>query len=252
MKNFFDYTQLAVRTDKDPRFILSDLNGTKIRLVHACLGMTSEAGELFFALTSNDKENIKEEIGDICWYVALAKDSITSINNIELTDLSELQDEVFIFTLISECADIVKKWFIYNKAPDLFIFDSKLGAIVSALSRIAGDFNLTIEECLEHNIDKLKKRYPDSYSDDHAIARADKADFEKLSRILLDSVFGENMPYPEDLDEMENRLSDIPDKPHFFPSDLSDVIKSILGFDPSESPMIEFRGNSNDAEHGIG
>jgi NTP pyrophosphatase (non-canonical NTP hydrolase) len=104
-----EYQQLALRTEKP-------LEGLD-RLVHAALGAVSDSGELATAVKAAwvygknlDGENVREEIGDILWYLAIAADAIE--------------------TSLSECA-----------------------------------------RC---NIEKLKKRYPEKYTDQDAIKRADK------------------------------------------------------------------------------
>ena len=87
-------------------------------LLHAALGLTSEVGELadpikkaMFYGKPLDVENIKEEAGDLLWYLA--------------------------------------------------------GPLCRALG-------CTLEELAAANIAKLKARYPGTYSDHAAIARADK------------------------------------------------------------------------------
>lgn len=86
-------------------------------LLHASLGISGEAGEFLDAVKKSfiynkflDKENAKEEIGDILWYVALA------------------------------CRAL----------------------------------NVTFEEIMQENINKLTLRYPEKYTDSDAVARADK------------------------------------------------------------------------------
>jgi NTP pyrophosphatase (non-canonical NTP hydrolase) len=86
-------------------------------LLHAAFGISGEAGEILDAVKKSfiynkplDKENMKEEIGDCLWYIALA------------------------------CRTL----------------------------------NVSFEEIMKSNIDKLTKRYPEKYTDAHAIARADK------------------------------------------------------------------------------
>lgn len=86
-------------------------------LLHASLGLSSEAGEFTDAVKKNfiygkalDKENLIEELGDIMWFVALA----CEVLNVEMVDV------------------------------------------------------------MEQNIEKLKRRYPEKYSDELAIKRLDK------------------------------------------------------------------------------
>lgn len=71
MIDFQSYQSLAMRTAK--RMELKD------DLMHAALGLTSEAGEFADAVKKHlvygrplDKANATEEVGDILWYVALA------------------------------------------------------------------------------------------------------------------------------------------------------------------------------------
>jgi NTP pyrophosphatase (non-canonical NTP hydrolase) len=87
------------------------------RLLHGAIGVSGEAGELIDSIKKTafygkpiDKENIKEECGDILWYINEVLDST----------------------------------------------------------------GLTWDEVKEHNINKLKKRYPEGYTDAAAKDRADK------------------------------------------------------------------------------
>lgn len=83
-----DYQQLALRTEKTPKFIRDEFitsgcggprpDLTVPRLLHSLLGLMSETGELADALKKHliygadlDYENVLEEYGDILWYVAL-------------------------------------------------------------------------------------------------------------------------------------------------------------------------------------
>lgn len=69
-----DYARLALRTEA--------LLSQELRLLHAILGISGEAGELASALRKQieagplNVNNVKEEIGDVLWYLALAADAI--------------------------------------------------------------------------------------------------------------------------------------------------------------------------------
>lgn len=71
-----EYIQAAVRTESSR----TDLKG--IRLEHGAFGLVTEAGELldnlkkaYFYNKAVDLENVKEELGDIFWYLAIICDS---------------------------------------------------------------------------------------------------------------------------------------------------------------------------------
>lgn len=57
----------------------------QLKALHAAMGISGEAGELMDAVKKHilynkplDAENIKEELGDLCWYMALMLDTIRS------------------------------------------------------------------------------------------------------------------------------------------------------------------------------
>src|ERR1035438_3961414 len=57
----------------------------QLRLLHAAMGISGESGELMDAVKKHimynkplDVENVKEELGDLLWYMSLALDQIGS------------------------------------------------------------------------------------------------------------------------------------------------------------------------------
>lgn len=86
-----DYMDLALRTAAP---------GTEHEtLTHAALGLAGEAGEFADAVKRqvvygrpHDRENLKEEIGDLLWYCALAADAIgVSLNQIARENIDKLR-----------------------------------------------------------------------------------------------------------------------------------------------------------------
>ena len=68
-----DYQKLAERTES------GQFDSLQNRLIHAVLGIQSEGGELAdnvkkwkYYFQNLDVENLKEELGDCLWYIALA------------------------------------------------------------------------------------------------------------------------------------------------------------------------------------
>ncbi len=83
--NSKDYIQDAIRTESTDFSAMNDRlmnDGTK-RLLHAGIGLSTEAGEFLDALKKHifygkelDRVNLKEEMGDLFWYLAIACDEL--------------------------------------------------------------------------------------------------------------------------------------------------------------------------------
>lgn len=75
-----------------------------------------------------------------------------------------------------ELLDAIKKHTIYQKPLDLANVKEELGDLLFYMSNLMQSVDLSFEEVLQHNIDKLSVRYSSgSYSNTQAQARADKA-----------------------------------------------------------------------------
>lgn len=74
-----------------------------------------------------------------------------------------------------ELLDAVKKTFIYGKPLDEKNAREELGDLLWYIALAMRTLGVSFEEIMQANIDKLALRYPDKYTDAHAIARADKA-----------------------------------------------------------------------------
>lgn len=80
-----DYIANAIRTESKA-FPLEERkfpDAESDRLLHAAMGLCTEAGEFMDALKRHlfygkalDEVNLKEELGDILWYVAIAMDAL--------------------------------------------------------------------------------------------------------------------------------------------------------------------------------
>ena len=82
----FDFIGKALRTESTNFNSLVDANGniySTPRLVHACFGMQTETAEFTDAVKKSlfygkplDTTNLKEELGDALWYIAIAMDEL--------------------------------------------------------------------------------------------------------------------------------------------------------------------------------
>jgi NTP pyrophosphatase (non-canonical NTP hydrolase) len=172
-----DYQKLALRTESS-----STSANKNFRLLHAAMGLVTEVSE--YTYESDTTIDLKEEIGDCFWYIAIGCSAI----KLNIEDISEqpIGDDYIIKprffkrqpptltgadSLIYWSAfllDKMKRHLYYNEELDLEGIAMVLGQIVYDLLGEAGDH---LEIILEKNIEKLKKRYPKKYTDEHAINR---------------------------------------------------------------------------------
>jgi NTP pyrophosphatase (non-canonical NTP hydrolase) len=179
----------------------------KIRLdaLHMVLGLSSELEELEKALTSpssrmfkdenaeedEDVVNIGEELTDLLWYAC----NYATQNKLNLDwDLLHLmcndsQDELMFdehSNMIIQCVgilcDIEKKYLAYGKVINSgrqLETTQKLIAHILDFYRV---FDIDAKQAMQNNIDKLKVRYPEGWSEDSALNRDIDAERKELEK----------------------------------------------------------------------
>lgn len=162
-----EHRDLVRRLIKSGESILFSLYPKKCSLMHSVLGIAGEFFEVFIALDNDDAENFLEESGDIYFYI---QDVYDNINEFEPT-LSYDSIE----SALSDFVDSIKKHIIYNQDLNLDKLHTSLDYMDCWLQEKLEAFGFTKDDALQHNINKLNKRYPlGSYSDQQAKERADK------------------------------------------------------------------------------
>lgn len=166
MKN---YQELAKRT-------CASLGDEKLDLAHMVLGIVSEQEELLQAIVKEDEVNQREEMADICWYLA----NYCTFRNYDFSKLVEeyqfgfetedWEENVCTFDVYSsKLADYVKKYIAYGKSIDRELEERALCGII---------YSFQFEDCgfdfvkdLERNIKKLEARFPEKFSQEKALNR---------------------------------------------------------------------------------
>ena len=72
-----------------------------------------------------------------------------------------------------ECIDIVKKWLAQGHALDRDKLAKELGDVAWYLAEAATALKIPLEEILAANIEKLKQRFPEGFTTEDSLARAD-------------------------------------------------------------------------------
>jgi hypothetical protein len=153
-----------------------------LRLNHATVGMATEADEMCKCAT---EEHWIEECGDAAWYAAQAFAALEVLAKVHAQPLVWQNDDLNEFAvpathqLIGSLRSFVqdaKRLMFYQQADRVPRLSSRLTDIILGLHTV-GSQNVQVQDfegLLESNLIKLKKRYPDGYSDWHARVREDK------------------------------------------------------------------------------
>ena len=179
-----EYTSLALST-KSPNF---DNDSVHVDLLHCIMGLVTESGELEEAISKNELDvvNVKEEFGDLLWYLAIGYTACGEdiSNRLKKYTGDDLKLEIS-NCIIHACQlmDICKRAFFYGKGKDavdndqvLYLLDEILFSIIRGLSI----FEVPIEQVMDRNIRKLYKRFKNKFSTDSAYIR----NLEKEREIL--------------------------------------------------------------------
>ncbi|MFV1943443.1 hypothetical protein VPH49_21765 [Pseudomonas luteola] len=178
-----NYIQLAMRTNSN----LTGCFGIPADLLHATLGLVDEHFEYQAA---DSWLNAVEELGDMCWFVALAANALPSrANPFEgyETFLALNPDAPLLADAIAEIVDQVKRAYAYGK-PLVEIkerLEFLLCVIVARISVIAEQkCKRELHELLSANISKLSARYPEKFDQGMALVRTIKNESSAMRATL--------------------------------------------------------------------
>src|SRR5574343_434345 len=76
-----------------------------------------------------------------------------------------------IVTEAAELADVIKKRHAYGKRIDIVNLREEAGDVLWYLPLLCRALGTTMEDVAQLNIDKLRKRYPDKFTEAHALNR---------------------------------------------------------------------------------
>ena len=156
-----EYQQLSKRT-------CASLGSVTKDLFHMNMGIATELGEMIDPIKKNiaygkaiDYVNVSEEAADALWYVV----------NKAAFEQEELEEPMLIERDLEDTVDSLLAWKGFSN-------QSLLNDIYSFVELMGLDF----EKALINNIDKLAKRYPDKFSEFHAINRDLEAERKELEK----------------------------------------------------------------------
>ena len=174
--NLNDYIKLAVKTES----IVDEIK-VNTRLNHGIMGLVTEVGELLEPFMDEENSpwthivNIKEEVGDILWYLAIIMDELSlSYDDLVPFINEESSCNIYVLNLVVESSrlqDDLKKHIYYGNELDMNLIEKRVNLFVANLIGIAKELEFTLEEVAETNINKLKARYPNKFTSEDALNR---------------------------------------------------------------------------------
>lgn len=146
----------------------------KDQLKGLALGMCGELGEVQGAVLSEDLDNLCEEIGDVCWYVAntcsmLGIDLQTIYEEPKGEDISAFFLAAYYFNAMYQ--DSLKKHAYHKHEIDKKVLKRGLFGVFVSMIGIMNCYEITLKEVLEGNQIKLMKRYPDGFESERSVNR---------------------------------------------------------------------------------
>lgn len=171
-----DYQRLAMRTSPDGHD----------RMLNGCMGLIGEAGEVVdivkkWKFQSGDhaelpKEKLIEELGDVLWYCA----EVSTAQMVEMIPVCHAMgldglsydgllhlEALFLAKLAQSMTDA---W-LY---PDEYTPDPMyiVACIIDLVGYMLHNYcECTLERCMEMNIEKLKRRYPEGFDPERSLHR---------------------------------------------------------------------------------
>lgn len=183
------YEDMVRRLAKPGADIIATLTPVKIEMLHMASALLGEIPELFDA--SSD-EDVIEELGDVEFYLEGLYQAIQKFLDFSDAEMVKLTGSVVAtktkynmlnlrFEILNEVGriyDVVKKVVVYNNTKaNLSLVEIVLqSSLPQLLQSFYTYMDLDRKTVLAHNIEKLSKRYGDSYTDKAAEERKDKAE----------------------------------------------------------------------------
>jgi NTP pyrophosphatase (non-canonical NTP hydrolase) len=188
-----NHPDMVKQLAKSGEDIIKDMTPGAMHLLHMAVGISGESGELLEAILDVesfqhvDEENVKEELGDMEFYLegyrqeiqVLREDTITyqdeDFSHHGISFLGATLDFARLSAASGKLLDDTKKMAIYAKSLDIDLAIKHLKEVELYLESIRQHFGILYEETIDHNIDKLGIRYKGhNYSNEQAQNRADK------------------------------------------------------------------------------
>lgn len=184
-----EYQALAMRTSTDGHD----------RILNGCMGLIGEAGEIVdivkkWKFQSGDnaelpRDKLIDECGDVLWYCAELMTGISSDLAETYNRINRYYDQMSVINRKSALEITVMRLAAIVMRPMLIMYDQEEKDLTQALwkevrlkSEVIGIMSSirdilekycesSLQDAMQHNIEKLKKRYPDGFDPERSLHR---------------------------------------------------------------------------------
>lgn len=172
------HDQLVKALAKPGDRILADMTPEAAHLIHMAIGVAGEAFELFSAVMNNStREHIVEELGDVEFYIEGVRNWGGFVLHHSTTPQQEGEHLFDMLDKAGELLDLAKKVAFYKDESKYAKVGLTLQHLRTNMGQVYHLLDVTYEEAVEGNINKLSERYAGlQYSNEAAINRKDKSD----------------------------------------------------------------------------
>lgn len=183
-----DYVKNVLVTEaRDMAPLVERFSQTRnIRLLHGAIGLASEIAEIVEMSRNEeiDVVNLKEEMGDLFWYMGIMIDELqldpenlirsSAINAPSKPEnqIRDLKEEMEVMAMcVGTAIDFLKKSVMYGKALNVLEIEGQLQELGFAIEAALNIYGMTSSQACERNIEKLKARYGEKFTEAAALER---------------------------------------------------------------------------------
>lgn len=167
-------------------------------MLHGAIGIVTELGEILQALNGRliDVVNIKEEIGDVLWYLSifdrhynLELRGDVNTDSMGYMNIESLACDAF--CTAGEILDLYKKKLYYDRPIEDNDVKSLVRYLFKTMAVMAEFCGTSLDSIRQVNIEKLRKRFPGKFTSENANVRDLKAERQILEQENGNNNFGE-------------------------------------------------------------
>lgn len=167
-----EYIPLAMRT--------RNLDSREKQLIHGSMGLVSEVGEVAGIIQKTMQGHVADrtafalELGDVCWMIAELIDALGISHDTVYVRQQDMRINVndAICRLAYRSSAVVN---LMNTATPKSTLAEYMSDIFGIIDLLAVTISRSLSEVMEMNIEKLRARYPDGFSEERSVKRSEYA-----------------------------------------------------------------------------